>query len=210
MARHRLSPEEKFDLVVLGTNNPGKVSELCRQYGVYRSSFYRWQRKLYFDRETIEDAVQDFVMVNCMWSLPPRAERSLREVFYRLPPRAATTILHNPNILVMYTDSISTRAHSICYPPHPEAIQYWLHIVTLTPEIETMSDEALVGAIAHEFAHVFLKHDAPPLRCEDKEEFMRELNRGEEEADNLAKKWGFGKEIEASRQWGHSQAYGAD
>lgn len=212
MARHRLSPEEQLDLVVLGTNNRGKVSDLCRQYGVSRSSFYRWQRKLYFNREAreaIEDAVQKFVMVNCMWSLPPRAERSLREVLYRLPPTAAMTILDNPYIVVIYADSVSTCAYDLRCPPHPQVVQNWLHIVTLTQEMETMSDEALVGALAHEFAHVFLKHDAPPPACQSREALKQELNRVEEEADNVARKWGFGKEIEASRQWGHSQASGA-
>ena len=210
MTGRRLSPEQKEALLLEGMANPGMVSSLCRQYGVSRSSFYRWMWELNFDPKARRDAADMFVLTNYLDSLPSRAKRSLREVLYRLPPRAATTILDNPNILVMYTDSVSTRAHNICCPPHPEAIQYWLHIVTLTPEIETMSDEALVGAIAHEFAHVFLKHDAPPLRCEDKEEFVREVNRREEEADKLARKWGFATEIEAIWQCGHSQASGAD
>jgi len=120
---------------------------------------------------------------------------------YRLPPGEAITILEKPYILVIYIDSFSTRAYQIQCPPYHEVEGYWLHIVTLTNELELMSDEALVGAIAHELAHVYLKHDVPPLECQDKEEFMREEQRREEEANNLAKKWGFTKEIEALSKW---------
>jgi len=186
------------------------VSAMCRKHGVSPSAFYRWKWELYFDSETREDAVQKFIVVNCKRSLPTRAERCLRQVLYRLPPREAMTILENPYILVIYVDSFSTRAHPIQCPPHHEMVENWLHIVTLTNELELMPNEALVGAIAHELAHVYLMHDAPPLDCQDKEEFMREENRREEEANNLAKKWGFTKEIEALRQWGRSQASGAD
>lgn len=203
MTGRRLSPEQK-QMVFEGIANPGKVSALCRQYGVSRSTFYRLRRELIFNSEAREDAVDDFLATKCMLSLPQRAERCLRQVLYRLPLRAAMTILDNPYLLVIYVNSFSIRAYNIRCLPHPHSIDYWFHIVTLTQEMETMSDEALVGAIAHELAHVFLGHDAPPFRCEDKEEFVREVNRREEEANNLAKKWGLTKEIEALRQWVHS------
>jgi transposase-like protein len=45
MSRCRLSPEQKVELVVLGLNSPGKLSELCRQYQVHPSQFYRWKRQ---------------------------------------------------------------------------------------------------------------------------------------------------------------------
>lgn len=118
------------------------------------------------------------------------------------------TIPDNPYILVIYADSVSNCAYRILCPPQHQAAEYWLHIVTLTQELEPMPDEALMGAIAHELTHVFLKHAAPSLECEDKEEFMREENRREEEANNLAKKWGFTKEIEALRQWGVAKRLG--
>jgi hypothetical protein len=151
-----------------------------------------------------------FILTNCLGSLPSRVKQSIREVLYRLPWRAAMTILDSPYILVIYADSVSTCAYNIQCPPHHQAVKYWLHIVTLTQELEPMPDEVLMAAIAHEFAHVFLKHAVPPLQCEDKGEFMREENKREEEANNLAKKWGFMKEIEALQQWGRSQASGVD
>jgi transposase-like protein len=45
MFRSRLSPEQKVELVMLGIASPGKVSELCRQYGVHPSLFYRWKKQ---------------------------------------------------------------------------------------------------------------------------------------------------------------------
>ena len=45
MGRGRLSPEQKAELVILGIGNPGKVSELCRQYQVHPSQFYRWKKQ---------------------------------------------------------------------------------------------------------------------------------------------------------------------
>ena len=45
MALGRLSPKQKVELVMLGIGNPGKVSELCRQYQVHPSLFYRWKKQ---------------------------------------------------------------------------------------------------------------------------------------------------------------------
>lgn len=61
--------------------------------------------------------------------------------------------------------------------------------------------QSIGGVTVHELAHVYLKHDTSTLERQDKEEFIQELNRVEEETNNLAKKWGFKKEIEALQQW---------
>ena len=45
MGKSRLSPEQKTELVILEIGNPGKVSKLCRQYGVHPSLFYRWKKQ---------------------------------------------------------------------------------------------------------------------------------------------------------------------
>ena len=45
MGKSRLGAEQKVELVVLGIANPGKVSELCRQYGVHPSLYYRWKKQ---------------------------------------------------------------------------------------------------------------------------------------------------------------------
>jgi transposase-like protein len=41
MAKDRLSPEQKAELVILGIGNTAEVSKLRLQYGVHPSLFYR-------------------------------------------------------------------------------------------------------------------------------------------------------------------------
>ena len=53
--------------------------------------------------------------------------------------------------------------------------------------LEHLSDQAVLGAIAHEFAHVWLNHHEGP-----------DMGRARERAaDRLARKWGFGPELDA-------------
>lgn len=54
------------------------------------------------------------------------------------------------------------------------------------------NDDVKIGVIAHELAHVYLKH----LHSSS----VRKGLKNEEEADSLASNWGFAKEIKASRK----------
>ncbi|GJQ58599.1 MAG: hypothetical protein D8M57_08970 [Candidatus Scalindua sp. AMX11] len=54
------------------------------------------------------------------------------------------------------------------------------------------NDDVKIGVIAHELAHVYLKHPHTSSG--------RKGLKNEEEADSLASHWGFGKEVKASRR----------
>jgi len=44
MAKDRLSPEQKAELVILGIGNAAGVSKLRRQYGMHPRLFYRQKK----------------------------------------------------------------------------------------------------------------------------------------------------------------------
>lgn len=68
-------------------------------------------------------------------------------------------------------------------PPEPAA-----QTITIFSELlDQISDEAALGVLAHELAHAWLNEHASP---EDSKE-------REDEADGLARKWGYGRYIDA-------------
>lgn len=42
--RSRFSAEEKVRIVMMGLRGEGKVSEICRQFGIYESQYYKWSK----------------------------------------------------------------------------------------------------------------------------------------------------------------------
>ncbi len=42
--RARFSVEEKIHIVMMGMRGEGKVSEICRQYGIVESLYYKWSK----------------------------------------------------------------------------------------------------------------------------------------------------------------------
>ena len=62
----------------------------------------------------------------------------------------------------------------------------------LKNELSDGDEDVMVGIIAHELAHVFLKHGSVPDMVERGLEY-------EDEADRLASNWGFAKEVTAFR-----------
>lgn len=62
-------------------------------------------------------------------------------------------------------------------------------IVICDPSLVDMPKDVTIGIIAHEFAHVFLRHTG--------QAGLRE----EEEADRLASEWAFAAEVRAMRQY---------
>ena len=42
--RARFSSEEKIRIVMMGLRGEGKVSEICRQFGIYESQYYKWSK----------------------------------------------------------------------------------------------------------------------------------------------------------------------
>ena len=57
------------------------------------------------------------------------------------------------------------------------------------------SKEEIMGAIAHEIAHIYAEHDY--VKCAEEGRTHEEI---EDEADRLAIEWGFAKEIDAMRE----------
>ena len=44
MKRKRYIPEQKARIVLLGLRSPGKIGEVCREYGVHPVTFSQWKR----------------------------------------------------------------------------------------------------------------------------------------------------------------------
>ena len=42
--RSRFSVEEKIRIVMMGLRGEGKVSEICRQFGIVESLYYKWSK----------------------------------------------------------------------------------------------------------------------------------------------------------------------
>ena len=42
--RSRFLVEEKVRIVMMGLRGEGKVSEICRQFGIYESQYYKWSK----------------------------------------------------------------------------------------------------------------------------------------------------------------------
>ena len=59
-------------------------------------------------------------------------------------------------------------------------------VVVLPADLPSVPDAVARGTIAHEFAHVFLRHYRPSEQCE-------------READQTAREWGFTRDIAALR-----------
>ncbi len=50
--RSRFSAEEKIRIVMMGIRGEGKVSEICRQFGIVESLYYKWSK--YFRNRNLE------------------------------------------------------------------------------------------------------------------------------------------------------------
>ncbi len=64
--------------------------------------------------------------------------------------------------------------------------------IDMLEECSCGNDDIKIGVIAHELAHVYLKHPY----CSSGSKGLK----NEEEADSLASNWGFAKELKASRR----------
>lgn len=42
--RHRFSAEEKIRIIMMGMRGEAKVAEICRQYGIVESLYYKWSK----------------------------------------------------------------------------------------------------------------------------------------------------------------------
>jgi hypothetical protein len=110
--------------------------------------------------------------VKCKWATEGKRCRAL-ELLYRTIPdvldKTPRTAIFAPDVNTggLYTDA-----------PFAEVMVY------LSPELELESQEQVNFTVAHEFAHVVLKHS---FLCWNPEQSKS----NEQRADSLAKEWGF-------------------
>lgn len=131
--------------------------------------------------------VQDFLGNNCLgwFEGSGKAKRALTEFLCRLPDKVADTVLCNSSIAVIDGASSAAWSWRLVCPAYGRVHETQLHIIVLRKHLRGMPYKAVVGEVAHEFAHVVAGHD------------MRSDERCQAEADSLAKNWGFQEEIDA-------------
>lgn len=135
--------------------------------------------------------VEDFLGNNCLgwFQGSGKARKAVEEVLCRLPSDAADVLLSNSDIVVI--DGSSSAAWSWLHtcPPHSKVLKKRLYVVVLRVALREMPYKAVVGEVAHEFAHVFRGHNLYSSS-------EREADRAQEEADTTARQWGFAEEID--------------
>jgi len=118
-----------------------------------------------------------------------KIKEALIEFLCRMPANAANCILSNRDIVVI--DGAASAAWVwpvICFP-HENVLKTTIRIIVLRKKLREMPYESVVGEIAHEFAHVVLRHA---------EDYMVPSGENaQEEANTLARSWGFAAEIQA-------------
>ena len=77
-----------------------------------------------------------------------------------------------------------------CSPHSKKKLRHHVYIMVFRSEIEKLSEKAILGEVAHEFAHLALRLDHKI----DSET----IPTGEDMADSLAVSWGFKEEIDAN------------
>jgi hypothetical protein len=134
--------------------------------------------------------VQDFMGNNCLgwFKGSKQVSRALTEVLCRLPDEAADFILCNSDIVVIDGSSSAAWSRRLDCPAYNEPHERRVHIVVLRKRLRDMPYKAVVGEVAHELAHVFAGHD------------VKSDESCQEEADRLARDWGFGDEIDALKR----------
>lgn len=161
--------------------NASENSRLTKTVDILRDSI-----KIREKRKQRLAEVEDFLGNNCFpwFEGSGKLRQAVTEVLCRLPQKAADMLLCNSKISVV--DGSSSAAwpwRQVC-PPHSDYLETFLYIVVLRQELREMPYRAVVGEVAHEFAHVFLEHrlDAP--------------EKAQQEADETARQWGFEEEID--------------
>ena len=130
--------------------------------------------------------VEDFLGNNCLgwFEGSEKVKQAVTEVLCRLPQEAADVLLCNSDIVVI--DGSSSCAWSwrhVCLG-HDGLLEKLLYVVVLRVALRDMPYKAVVGEVAHELAHVFLRH-----RLYDPEDVQKQ-------ADATASQWGFQEEID--------------
>jgi hypothetical protein len=144
------------------------------------------------DTEELKHRADDLLGNRCYYvEVQPKLQGALREVIMRLPEEALDTLVDDRNVFIIFPEQHANSVHLLrwAHPPSKKwsADEQWL--VVLAGYLRDLPYSAVVGTIAHELAHVYLRQQGLP---------SGEQEAGELQADDLAKQWGFYEEVEAS------------
>ena len=53
MSRKQWAAKEKFKIIMLGVRGKYSIAEICNEYGITQSLYYRWRDKLFNDGEKL-------------------------------------------------------------------------------------------------------------------------------------------------------------
>lgn len=122
----------------------------------------------------------------------PKLEKALVEFMTRLDDDLFNE-LSSEDILILdcATEASTVRTLTRYCKGHRKLKEHKTHIIVFRRGLQDLSPRAVLGEVAHEFGHLIssLRHDV-------KTGLPATL---EQEADALAKGWGFAEEIEANR-----------
>lgn len=110
-------------------------------------------------------------------------ENALRCVLEKLQLPDVEKLVRQRNLIVAYFLGTST---NLCCPyPRDKNGDEYIRVVILRESLKDLQFDAIMGEIAHELAHVFLKHE-------------KKSDTGlEREANAQVRNWGLGKELKA-------------
>ena len=138
--------------------------------------------------------VELFMSGNCFYATyQPTLLQAIQEVLERLPEEAFETLVTERDIHIFFPESNANTVYLMndVMPPNAELRTKPRWFVQLADYLNSSSHMKVVGTIAREFAHVYLKQAGLPSNIKDLEE---------EKADDLAITWGFEQEIAASKE----------
>ncbi len=112
----------------------------------------------------------------------------LRDAIVRPPPRVSRitsvrsiVLSRHPTKTMVGLTRYSTVRRIIVFSRPRQTITFYSDLM------DQLSDSAAEGVIAHELAHAWLNEHLEPIQSSERET----------EADNLAREWGFGPELDA-------------
>ncbi len=91
------------------------------------------------------------------------------------------TLSRHPTKTLVGLTRYSTVRHIVVFSKPRQTITFYSELM------DQLSDQAAGGVIAHELAHAWLNEHVVPAESQEREQ----------EADSLARKWGFGPELDA-------------
>lgn len=128
------------------------------------------------------------------WSLDagmrPKLDRALTQFVSRIDDDLVQKF--SKEIICIVDSAVkrsTTRVLDLACEPHSgQTLGHQVHIVVFRPEVDKLSDKALLGEVAHAFAHLALRLDH---RIDSET-----MPTGEDIADTIAASWGFKEEVD--------------